>query len=121
VSGGLSAGTVHVWATDVNAPTAANTFVQQASITPSNGSYSLTVQPGYIYTLTTTSGQAQGTAAGPAQSTLTLPYSDNFDRPARLLPVEAKALVAAIEGDYLNVVGLPVSTLLELSPGLLGA
>lgn len=29
------------------------------------------------------------------------------------------ALVAAIEGDYLNVVGLPVQTLLELVPGLL--
>src|SRR5580700_3477379 len=78
VSGGLSAGTVHVWSTDVNSPGTAD-LVQQASITPSGGSYSLTVQPGYIYTLTTTTGQGKGTAASPAQSTLSLPYSDSFD------------------------------------------
>jgi hypothetical protein len=79
VSGGLSTGTVHVWSTNLNAPTAANTFAQQASITPVNGAYSLTVQPGYIYTLTTTTGPGKGTAASPAESTLTLPYSDSFD------------------------------------------
>jgi hypothetical protein len=82
VSGGLSTGAVHVWATNLAAPTAANTFAQQASITPTNGSYSLTVQPGYIYTLTTTTGQGKGTAASPAQSTLALPYSDSFDSDA---------------------------------------
>ncbi len=79
VGGGLSTGTVHVWSTDLSAPTAANTFTQQASITPSDGTYSLTVQPGYIYTLTTTTGQGKGTAASPAQGTLPLPYSDSFD------------------------------------------
>jgi septum formation protein len=30
------------------------------------------------------------------------------------------ALVRSIEGDYLNVVGLPVATLLELAPEVLG-
>lgn len=79
VSGGLSTGTVHVWATDVNTPGSGPQFAQQASITPVNGSYSLTVQPGYIYTLTTTTGQGKGAAASPAQSTLGLPYSDSFD------------------------------------------
>ena len=37
------------------------------------------MQPGYVYTLTTTTGQGKGTAASPAQSTLALPYSDSFD------------------------------------------
>jgi hypothetical protein len=78
VSGGLSTAAVHVWSSDLAAPTAANTFAQQASITPSNGSYSLTVQPGYVYTLTTTTGQGKGTAASPAQATLTLPYSNTL-------------------------------------------
>jgi len=78
VSGGLSTGSVHEWSTNVNAPTAASTFVNNGTITPSNGSYSLTVQPGEIYTLTTTTGQGKGTAAGPAQTTLGLPYSDTF-------------------------------------------
>jgi len=78
VSGGLSTGSVHEWSTNVNAPTAASTFVNNGTITPANGSYSLTVQPGEIYTLTTTTGQGKGAAAGPAQATLGLPYSDTF-------------------------------------------
>jgi hypothetical protein len=65
---------------EVTAP--ASTFVQQPSITPVKGSYSLTVQPGYIYTLTTTTGQGHGTAASPAQGALSLPYSDSFDSDA---------------------------------------
>ena len=79
VTGGLSTGTVHVWSTNVNSSSPANWFVHSADITPSGGSFSLTLQPGYVYSLTTTTGQGKGTAASPAQGTLTLPYSDSFD------------------------------------------
>ncbi len=82
VSGGLSTGTVHVWATDVDAPSPATSMVRQPDITPSGGSYALTVQPGWIYTLTTTTGQGKGTAAGPAPHALALPYGDTFDSDA---------------------------------------
>jgi hypothetical protein len=79
VTGGLSTGTVHVWATNVNSGNQADYFVHTADITPSGGSFSLTVQPGYVYSLTTTTGQGKGTAVSPAQGTLSLPYSDSFD------------------------------------------
>ncbi len=79
VTGGLSTGTVHVWSTNVNSGNPADYFVHSADITPSGGAFSLTVQPGRVYTLTTTTGQGKGTAAGPAQGTMSLPYSDSFD------------------------------------------
>jgi hypothetical protein len=82
VSGGLPAGTVHVWSTDVNAPNPATSMIQGPDITASGGSYSLTVQPGYIYTLTTTTGQGKGTAVSPPPATLGLAYSDSYDQDA---------------------------------------
>ncbi len=78
VSGGLSGGTVHVWATNLNSPDPSDYFAAQPGITPAHGSYSLTLQPGRIYTLTTTTGQGKGTAASPARGSLPLPYSGNF-------------------------------------------
>ncbi len=79
VTGGLSTAAVHVWSTNVNSSSSANWFVHSSDITPSGGSFSLTVQPGYVYSLTTTTGQGKGTGASPAQGTLALPYSDSFD------------------------------------------
>jgi hypothetical protein len=79
VTGGLSAGTVHVWSTNVSSSDPSTWFVHSTDITPSNGSFSLTLQPGYVYSLTTTTGQGKGTAVSPAQGSLALPYSDNFD------------------------------------------
>lgn len=79
VSGGLSTGTVHVWATNMTSSSTSTWFIQQASITPSNGTYSLTLQPGFLYSLTTTTGQAKGTATPPASAALALPFTQNFD------------------------------------------
>ncbi len=78
VSHGLSTGTVHVWMTDLSSSNISDWFVQQKRITPHNGTFSLTLQPHHIYSLTTTSGQSKGTATSPAQASLKLPYRDNF-------------------------------------------
>jgi hypothetical protein len=79
ISNGLSTGPVHVWATNLNSSNASDYFVQQTSVTPSNGSYSLTLQPGYVYTLTTTTGQGKGTIGSPPPAALGLPYAENFE------------------------------------------
>ena len=50
-----------------------------ADITPSGGSYSLTVQPGRVYTVTTTTGSGQGHRHRPGSGLDGLPYSDSFD------------------------------------------
>ncbi|WP_081736252.1 ricin-type beta-trefoil lectin domain protein [Amycolatopsis orientalis] len=91
VGGGLSTGPVRVWSTNLNSNNPADHFVHSADLTPSGGRYSLTVQPGHLYTLTTTTGQGKGTAVSPPPGSLGLPYSDGFDGYA--LGKEAKYLM----------------------------
>jgi hypothetical protein len=76
---GLSMGTVHVWATNLVTIDAASDFNQLPDVTPSGGVYSLTLQPGYVYSVTTTNGQGKGTAASPAPASFGLPYGDDFE------------------------------------------
>ncbi|KUN09329.1 galactosylceramidase [Streptomyces yokosukanensis] len=78
VTGGLSTAAVHVWSTDLSSSDPTRQFVRDADITPAGGTYSITLQPNHIYTLTTTTGQGKGTATAPAHGPLTLPYSDDF-------------------------------------------
>ncbi len=59
VTGGLSTGTVHVWSTDLSSTDPAGYFAQGTDITPVAGQYSVTLQPGRVYTLTTTTGRAR--------------------------------------------------------------
>jgi hypothetical protein len=79
VSGGLSAGAVHVWATNLNSGDPADWFVRQPDIQPQNGQFTATLQPGYVYSFTTTSGQGKGMATSPPAAAWPLPYHDNFE------------------------------------------
>jgi O-glycosyl hydrolase len=79
VAGGLSTGTVHVWATDVNSGNPADWFVHTTDLTPSGGKFTVSLKPGFLYSITTTTGQGKGTAKPPAGHGLALPYTDSFD------------------------------------------
>lgn len=70
LSGGLSAGPVQVWATDLNSSSSADWFRHVAEVRPHDGTFRLTLQPGYLYTVTTTTGQRKGSAVS---ATLELP------------------------------------------------
>ncbi|WP_369184870.1 ricin-type beta-trefoil lectin domain protein [Streptomyces sp. Y1] len=82
VTGGLSTGAVHVWSTDLGSTDPANWFVHTQDLTPKNGTYTLTLQPGRVYTVTTTTGQGKGTATPPPAAPMALPYADDFETPA---------------------------------------
>jgi O-glycosyl hydrolase len=79
VTGGLSLGTVHVWATDVRNTSGSTVFAHVANVTPAGGTFSVTLQPGFVYTLSTATGQAKGSATSPPAGPLSLPYTDSFD------------------------------------------
>ncbi|MGW2255613.1 ricin-type beta-trefoil lectin domain protein [Kitasatospora sp. NPDC001660] len=82
VTGGLSTGAVHVWSTDLDSTDPADWFVHTQDVTPQRGSYALTLQPGHVYTVTTSTGQGKGTATPPAAAALQLPYADHFETSA---------------------------------------
>ena len=101
VTGGdhLAGKTVHVWASNLSTNGTggpARWFVRQDSIRPSrSGQFSLTIQPGWVYSLTTTSGQGHGRAAGRAP-----------------VPLRLSAVEAALQG-----VGGVFSVQLVAAPG----
>jgi O-glycosyl hydrolase len=79
VAGGLPGGTLHVWSTDLSQPgTATPSMVRNADLTATGGTYTLTLSPGRVYTVTTTTGQGAGVTTPPQRSQLALPYSDSF-------------------------------------------
>jgi hypothetical protein len=78
VHGGLSNAPVHMWATDLNSGSPSDWFVRQPDVQAPDGHLSATLQPGYVYTFTTTDG-GRGNATSPAASAWPLPYNENFE------------------------------------------
>jgi len=78
IGGGLSTAGVHVWETN-----ATRSFEHLADLEPRDGAFELTLEPDSLYTLTTTTGQAKGTAAPPPAAPLAIPYEENFETTAK--------------------------------------
>ncbi len=105
VTGGhaLADKTVHVWSSDFSsAGGPAQWFVRGPDIRPVNGKFTLTIKPGHVYSLTTTSGQGKGTAASPPAAELPLPYHNRLSaghgEPAMLAAEDGSFELARCKG-----------------------
>ncbi len=81
ITGELRADAVQLWSTDLSSENPKDCFVHVRAIRPKSGSFSLTLQPHHVYTLSTTTGQSKGAArpkAGPAEQ-MPLPYKEDFE------------------------------------------
>jgi hypothetical protein len=74
LTNGLSTAALNVWQT-----TQTNQFIQLGQVTPVGNNFSYAFQPECLYTLTTTTGQAKGTAKPPVATTFPVPFKDNFE------------------------------------------
>ncbi len=74
VTGGLAAGPVHVWRSG-----AQGQFERQRDILLAGDRFDLEVQPGCIYSLTTTTGQWKGKSESPPPGDFSIPYADDFE------------------------------------------
>jgi len=75
VADGLSNNRLCVWYSNEK-----EQFVRKKDITPRNGSFSITLEPNTVYSISTTTGQQKGSFANiPQPKPFPIPYEDNFD------------------------------------------
>ena len=76
VADGLATGKLCVWYSD-----SLQQFVRLKDITPKGGSFSFTLKPNAVYSLSTTTGQQKGSFADiPASKPFPIPYEDDFEQ-----------------------------------------
>ena len=117
VTGGLSTGPVHVWATNLKSADPADWFVREPDVQQHERlTFSATLQPGYVYSFTTTTSAGKGSASAPPSRAWNFPYTEQFDA-AATGPREFSDLEGAFEtapcagrpGRCLQQVGSPSS------------
>lgn len=81
VTGGLSQVPVQEWSTDLGTTTMHDDFVHVRDLPVNDGSYSVTLAPGHVYTLSTLRSAHKGHSASHADpaAQLPLPYSEDFE------------------------------------------
>jgi O-glycosyl hydrolase len=79
LTGGLKTSGISVWASNLASPVPAHWFVQRPDVHVSHGTFSYTLQPGYVVSFTSTTGQSHQQAAPPADVPMTLPYTATPD------------------------------------------
>ena len=76
ISGGLSGNGLCVWRSN-----AKEQFIQQPGIKPANGTFTITLDPDSIYSLSTTTGQQKGSFADiPTPKPFPFPYYETFEQ-----------------------------------------
>jgi hypothetical protein len=89
---------VRIWSTDLTGGDARRWFVREGETRPgADGRYTLTLQPGRVYTLSTTTGQGKGRTGSPPAAPQPLPYRDDFDGYA---PGRAPRYIADMDGAF---------------------
>ena len=104
VTGGLPARLVHVWSTNLRGP---GQFVRGGDITPHDGTFTTVLQPGFVYTFSTTSGQSQAglhPPAVPAAGPMPLPYTATPDTAGMA------QMLSPMEGSFAYVHGVLTQT-----------
>ena len=104
VTGGLSARVVHVWSTNLRGP---GQFIQRGDIIAHKDAFAALLQPGYIYTFTTTTGQSRADGHAP-------PVPDAGPMPVQYTATPDSAgmanMLAPIEGSFGYVHGVLTQT-----------